>query len=190
MADNYVYEADVIDVILGKGMLYNNQLNLQEIAVMLYKRYRIVVEASYLPNVGKFVPIVRTIAYVPRDVQERFGRVIGTRKLANNLNNIGRLIDRFKNEDYYKVLSIAIRIAELYLLKNIIYKDNEDVLKLINDEVQYERVAELIGEVDNPDILNGIVDHAIDEVNVNYITGSILWELTEHIKKDGWTKGK
>lgn len=39
-------------------------------------------------------------------------------------------------------------------------------------------------------MLHGIVDHVIDEVNVNYITGSILWELTEYIKKNGWTKGK
>lgn len=190
MADNYVYEPDVIDVILGKGMLYNNQLNLQEIAVMLYKRYRIVVEAQWLPNCGEFIPNVRTIAYAPRDVQEKFGHVVGTSKLTNNLSNIVRLIDRFKSKDYYKVLSIAIRIAELYLLKNIIYKDNEDILKLINDEVQYERVTELISEIDNPDILHGIEDHIIDEINVNYITGSILWELTKHIKKDGWTKGK
>lgn len=190
MADNYVYEPDVIDVILGKGMLYNNQLNLQEIAVMLYKRYRIVVEASYLPNVGKFVPSVRTIAYVPRDVQERFGRFNGNNKLSINLTNISSHMRRFESDNYYKVLSIAIRIAELYLLKNIIYKDNKEILKLINDEVQYERVIDFISEVDNPDILHGIEDHVIDEVNVNYITGSILWELTEYIKKDGWTKGK
>lgn len=188
MADNYIYKPDAIDMILGKGMLLIDDCNIQDVAVMLHNRYRIIAEAMWLPNIGKYSPMVRTIAYIPKDVQEKYGRIIGNNKLSYNLTAISSFMRIFDSEDYYKVLSAAIRIAELYLLREIIYKEDEEMLKVIHDQVKYEAVTRVIDSCDNPDCKHGIIDHINNELDINYITGSIRWELTKHIKENGFDK--
>lgn len=186
MTDNYIYKPDAIDMILGKGMLLNNDCNIQDITVMFHKRYRIIAEAAWFPNIGKYSPMVRTIAYIPKDVQEKYGRVAGNNKLSYNLTAMSSFMRTFDNEDYYKVLSAAIRIARLYLLREIIYKEDEEMLKIIHDQVKYEAVTRVLDLCDNPDCKRGMIDYINDELDKEYITGSIHWELTKYIKENGF----
>lgn len=46
----------------------------------------------------------------------------------------------------------------------------------------------LLDKVDNYDIYKGLYDRVFDEINKDYITGSILYCLTNHIKEHGWEK--
>lgn len=185
MKDNKMYKPHAIDLILGKGIIHEDS-NLQDVAIMYFTRYRIVIEAPWFSNVGAYSPSIRTIAYTPNDIINVFGRNKGSEMLANNLTNLAGVLRNFDSSNYYEVLSVAIRIGRLYLLREVIYSDNKLIYNSIHDEIQYETATKLIDSCDNLDITRGIHHHITDEINYNYITGSILWELTEYIKTKGY----
>lgn len=185
MKDNKVCKPHAIDLILGKGVIHEDS-NLQDVAVMYFTRYRIVVEASWLPNVGCYSPSIRTIAYTPNNIIRVFGRTQGSEMLSSNLTNLASVLRNFDTNNYYEALNVAIRIARLYLLREVIYRDDKLIYNSVHDEIQYETVTKFIDMCDNPDITRGIRHHITDEINYNYVTGSILWQLTEYIKTKGY----
>lgn len=182
METNYVYKPDAIDLILGKGIINENS-SIHDVKLMLYQRYNVVVEASWYPNKTKFGVFIRTIAYVPR---LEITKVHNNKTLINNISYLASLYKNFDNKDYNKVLETAIHIAKLFIVKQLIFLNDDDIRKLINDEVRYERIITNICKCDDDKTLSNLYYNVVDEVNKNYITGSILYDLTQYIKEYGW----
>ena len=89
--------------------------------------------------------------------------------------------------------------VEMILGKGMLY-DSSGLTELVNmyylrygiivEVVWYpnEDIIGLLDKVDNYDIYKGLYDRVFDEINKDYITGSILYCLTNHIKEHGWEK--
>lgn len=120
-------ELTEVEMILGKGMLYDSS-GLTELVNMYYLRYGIIIEVVWYPNLKKWLPNVRTIAYTPKEV--------GNKKLVKNIKAIAVLYKSYFTEYFSDALQVALNIA----------------------------------------------------INKDYITGSILYCLTNHIKEHGWEK--
>lgn len=73
-------------------------------------------------------------------------------------------------------------------IKRFIYWNDSYILSLIKSNSVYEDIIGLLDKVDNYDIYKGLYDRVFDEINKDYITGSILYCLTNHIKEHGWEK--
>lgn len=182
METNKLYKPNAIDLILGKGVI-NEDSHIQDVAVMYFNRYRIVAEAAYLNNIGLFVPSIRTIAYNPKNIIILNGAYT---MITTNRKKLHSYLINFGDKDYYKVLEITIEIVRLYLLKVIIYQDNDEVLGLIKANDYYNKIIGLIDVMDDPITSRYIRDRIIDEVNYTYINGSIIDLLTEYIKTNGY----
>lgn len=185
MENNKLYKPNAIDLILGKGVI-NESSHIQDVALMYFNRYKIVVEAGWLNNIGLFSPNIRTIAYTPKEVIKCNNGIAGYNILNRNRKELYSVLENFNYTDYYKVLNVAIEIARLYLLRVIIYQDDDEMLSLIKGNNYYDKIIGLIDVLDDPIINRQIRSIITDEVNYSYITGSILWRLTEHIKTNGY----
>lgn len=185
MENNKLYKPNAIDLILGKCIIHEDS-NLQDVAVMYFKRYKIVVEAGWLNNIGLFSPSIRTVAYTPKEVIKRNDGIAGYNILNHNRKELYSVLENFNYTDYYTVLNVAIEIARLYLLRVIIYQDNDEILNLIKGDSYYDKIIGLIDVLDEPIASKCIRDRIVDEINYSYITGSIIWELTEYIKTNGY----
>lgn len=133
----------------------------------------------WYPNIGKWCPNVRTIAFEPRNVDKR--------ELTNNISLLAELYKNFRDTNYYKALNAGIRIAELYVIKQLIYRKDEQMNSLVHDQVKYERIAGLIDECDNSYIRLGLEDRIDDQVTQEYLDGSIYEHLTKFINTYGYT---
>lgn len=171
------YELTEIDKILGIGML-SDSCGVAELVNVLFIRYKVVVEIIWYPNIRRWCPNVRTIAYVPNEMDGH--------KITKDACSIGILYNTHKTYDYYKALLIGLRIAKLYIVRCLIYREDIEILKLIHDQVQYERITELLDNCDIPECHTSIEEHVDTVVNENYITGSIKYQLTKYIKENGW----
>ena len=58
---------------------------------------------------------------------------------------------------------------------------------LVHDQVKYERITELLGELDNRYIRSGLEDRIDDQVTQKYLDGSIYEHLTKFINTYGYT---
>lgn len=172
-------ELTEVEMILGKGMLYDSS-ELTELVNMYYLRYGIIIEVVWYPNLKKWLPNVRTIAYTPKEV--------GNKKLVKNIRAIGVLYKSYFTEYFSDALQVALNIAELYVVKRFIYWNDSYILSFIKSNSVYEDIIGLLDKVDNYDIYKGLYDRVFDEINKDYITGSILYCLTNHIKEHGWEK--
>ena len=146
---------------------------------MLHIRYGVCVEIMWYPNIGKWCPNVRTIAFEPRNSDKK--------ELSNNIALLGELYKNFRDDNYYKALNAGIRIAELYVIKQLIYRKDEQMNSLVHDQVKYERITELLGELDNRYIRSGLEDRIDDQVTQKYLDGSIYEHLTKFINTYGYT---
>lgn len=171
------YELTEIDKILGIGML-SDSCSVAELVNVLFIRYKVVVEIIWYPNIRRWCPNVRTIAYVPNEMDGH--------KITKDACSIGILYNTHKTYNYYKALLIGLRIAKLYIVRCLIYREDIEILKLIHDQVQYERITELLDNCDIPECHTSIEEHVDTVVNENYITGSIKYQLTKYIKENGW----
>lgn len=84
---------------------------------------------------------------------------------------------------YYLRYGIIIEVVWYPNLWNDSY-----ILSLIKSNSVYEDIIGLLDKVDNYYIYKGLYDRVFDEINKDYITGSILYCLTNHIKEHGWEK--
>lgn len=108
-------------------------------------------------------------------------------KLTNNLTVLGELYKNFREANYYKALNAGIRIAELYVIKQIIYRKDKQMNDLVHDQVKYERITELLDECDNRYITLVLEDRVDGQVTQEYIDGSIYEHLTKFINTYGYT---
>lgn len=171
------YELTEIDKILGIGML-SDSCSAAELVNVLFIRYKVVVEIIWDPNIRSWCPNIRTIAYVPNEMDGH--------KITKDACSIWILYNTHKTYDYYKALLIGLRIAKLYIVRRLIYREDIEMLKLIHDQVQYERITNLLDNCDIPEHHTSIEEHIDTVVNENYITGSIKYQLTKYIKENGW----
>ena len=172
------YFINAIDRILGKGIISKNS-SAADVVNMLHIRYGVCVEIRWCPNIGKWCPNVRTIAFEPRNVDKR--------ELTNNISLLAKLYKNFRDTNYYKALNTGIRIAELYVIKQLIYRKDEQMNSLVHDQVKYERIAGLIDECDNSYIRLGLEDRIDYQVTQEYLDGSIYEHLTKFINTYGYT---
>lgn len=172
------YFLSAIDRILGKGIIRKNS-SAADVVNMLHIRYGVCVEIMWYPNIGKWCPNVRTIAFEPRNVDKR--------ELTNNISLLAELYKSFRDNNYYKALNTGIRIAELYVIKQLIYRKDEQMNSLIHDQVKYERITELLDKCDNSYIRLGLEDRIDYQVTQEYLDGSIYEHLTKFINTYGYT---
>lgn len=172
------YELTEIDKILGIGML-SDSCGVAELVNVLFIRYKVVVEIIWYPNIRRWCPNVRTIAYVPNEMDGH--------KITKDACSIGILYNTHKTYDYYKALLIGLRIAKLYIVRCLIYREDIEILKLIHDQVKYERITELLDNCDNSYIRLGLEDRIDDQVTQEYLDGSIYEHLTKFINTYGYT---
>lgn len=171
------YELTEIDKILGMGML-SDSCGAAELVNVLFIRYKVIVEIIWYPNIRRWCPNIRTTAYVPNEINGH--------KITKNISIIGVFYNNHKTYDYYKALLIGLRIAKLYIVRNLIYRNDIEMLKLIHDEVQYERITNLLDNCDVSKRHTSIEEHIDTVVNENYVTGSIKYQLTKYIEEHGW----
>lgn len=171
------YELTEIDKILGIGML-SDGCGAAELVNVLFIRYKVVVEIIWYPNIRRWCPNVRTTAYVPNEMDGH--------QIMKDVCSIGIFYNNHKTYNYYKALLIGLRIAKLYITRRLIYREDIEILKLIHDQVQYERITNLLDNCDIPERHTSIEEHVDTVVNKNYITGSIKYQLTKYIKENGW----
>lgn len=171
------YELTEIDKILGMGML-SDSCGAAELINVLFIRYNVIVEIMWHPNIGKWCPNVRTIAFEPRNIDKK--------ELGNNIRILAELYKNFRDTNYYKALNAGIRIAELYVIKQLIYRKDKQMNDLIHDQVKYERITELLDNCDVKKYHTTIEEHTDIVVNEDYVTGSIKYQLTKYIKENGW----
>ena len=172
------YFLSAIDRILGKGIIRKNS-GAADVVNMLHIRYGVCVEIMWYPNIGRWCPNVRTIAFEPRDIDKR--------KLGNNIRILAELYENFREANYYKALNAGIRIAELYVIKHFIYRKDKQMNDLVHDQVKYERITELLDEHDNPYIRLGLEDRIDGQITQEYLDGSIYEHLTKFINTYGYT---
>ena len=118
MVKTIKYMPTGIDEALFHGMDIdlNNHINIVE---AFRERYKLIVEASWLPNAKKFVPCVRSMGYTPRTIDKYV--------LRNNLNNNQEALTNYKFDNYVDALDVAIHVAKVYLVSFIIYNSREKV---------------------------------------------------------------
>lgn len=136
-------ELTEVEMILGKGMLYDSS-GLTELVNMYYLCYGIIIEVVWYPNLKKWLPNVRTIAYTPKEV--------GNKKLVKNIKAIGVLYKSYFTEYFSDALQVALNTAELYVVKRFIYWNDSYILSLIKSNSVYEDIIGLLDKVDNYDI--------------------------------------
>lgn len=73
------------------------------------------------------------------------------------------------------------------MIKQLIYRKDEQMNSLVHDQVKYERIAGLIDECDNSYIRLGLEDRIDDQVTQEYLDGSIYEHLTKFINTYGYT---
>lgn len=105
-----------------------------------------------------------------------------------NIRAIGVLYKSYFTEYFSDALQVALNIAKLYVVKRFIYWNDSYILSLIKSNSVYEDIIGLLDKVDNYNIYKGLYDRVFYEINKDYITGSILYCLTNHIKEHGWEK--
>lgn len=171
------YELTEIDKILGMGML-SDSCGAAELINVLFIRYNVIVEIMWYPNIKRWCPNVRTTAYVPNEMNGH--------KIMKNVCNIGVLYNNHKSYNYYKTLLAGLRIAKLYIARRLIYRKDIEMQKLIHDQVQYERITEILDNCDVKKYHTAIEEHTDIVVNEDYVTGSIKYQLTKYIKENGW----
>ena len=81
------YFLSAIDRILGKGIICKNS-GAADVVNMLHIRYGVCVEIIWYPNISKWCPNVRTIAFEPRNIDKR--------KLGNNIVFLSELYKNFR----------------------------------------------------------------------------------------------
>lgn len=172
------YELTEIDKILGMGML-SDSCGAADVVNMLYIRYGVCVEILWNPNISKWCPNVRTIAFEPCNIYKR--------ERNTNIRILAELYKSFRNDNYYKALNAGIRIAELYVIKRFIYRKDKQMNDLVHDQVKYERITKILDECDNSYIRLGLEDEIDDQITQEYLDGSIYECLTELINTYGYT---
>lgn len=113
-------ELTEVEMILGKGMLYDSS-GLTELVNMYYLRYGIIIEVVWYPNLKKWLPNVRTIAYTPKEV--------GNKKLVNTICIIALVI---------KVVVLERKIKDC----NDTIIDNRKVIR--NNSILIEKSSEIL----------------------------------------------
>lgn len=115
------YFLSAIDRILGKGIIRKNS-GAADVVNMLHIRYGVCVEIMWYPNIGKWCPNVRTIAFEPRNVDKR--------ELTNNISLLTELLDKCDNS--YIRLGLEDRIDDQVTQEYLDGSIYEHLTKFIN----------------------------------------------------------